>query len=612
MKKKLAVFVGVLMSLLTLLPACNAAEEGPCVRIDYGTGMAADGSYDRDMYFSNRQELLGADPGAIYVPEERDPVYGGYYYMYVTGWKVGETASRESVTYAYNCARSKDLVNWEPAGAYDGAALKISSTDWAGWDFWAPDIVYDEDSGLYYMYYSASIKKALNHYDNALVPNTTKNLGIAVGTSPVDFQPLGATGTVVNADGQTINRSRSYLDLTAAFHVQDETGNPLPFAAIDPQLFVDDDGSKYLYFVKESDKNPATSDLRGIWGMKMKDYITPDYSTLAYLAKPSRTEAKGGYDEEKGGVWQEIAGKAYDFLEGNVNEGPYMLKYAGKYYLTYSGTGYTDPSYSVHQAIGTTPLGTFTKPQYGEGNPIMYPTGSYVAGTAHHCFLPAGDELMILYHRHANSVNYGDGMARMISVDRAQFIYKEGVGYVLAANGPTFDALQWKPESVSGYKNHAKTAKITVSNGTGARFLNDGLLPSAAFVEDRQYFSTGATEITLSWDTPVSIDNIMVYNCTDEAYAFSNISEIKFYFAEQPAWATKQYAYGVIENLAFPDRYVSTSMGMVRYSAAAIADFDTIKVNKITLRIQDKYEQYDAMGDPVASIGVSEIVVLGK
>ena len=38
--------------------------------------------YDTDLLYKNTSEFLGGDSGVIYVSEEEDPEYGGYFYQY--------------------------------------------------------------------------------------------------------------------------------------------------------------------------------------------------------------------------------------------------------------------------------------------------------------------------------------------------------------------------------------------------------------------------------------------------------------------------------------------------------------------------------------------------
>src|SRR3546814_13490767 len=47
--------------------------------------------------------------------------------------------------------------------------------------------------------------------------------------------------------------------------------------------------------------------------------------------------------------------------EGSVNEGPYVLKHQGLYYLIYSGNGYTSQEYGIGFAVADGPAGPWRK-----------------------------------------------------------------------------------------------------------------------------------------------------------------------------------------------------------------------------------------------------------
>src|SRR6185437_14034712 len=84
---------------------------------------------------------------------------------------------------------------------------------------------------------------------------------------------------------------------------------------------------------------------------------------------------------------------------GIVNEGPFVLKHDGLYFLTYSAVGYMSPDYCIGYATATSPLGPWTK-QHTQG-PILHKTDT-VSGPGHHCFIDSPDhkELFIAYHTH--------------------------------------------------------------------------------------------------------------------------------------------------------------------------------------------------------------------
>lgn len=168
---------------------------------------------------------------------------------------------------------------------------------------------------------------------------------------------------------------------------------------IDGHLFLDDDGKYYLYYAYFGDNGSE------IYGCRFNmDTCTADISTL--------TQLSFGKEDEHG-----------------VNEGPYMLKYQGKYYLTYSVNGYEKPIYSVRLAVSDSPLGVYE----GKGT-ILERSGSII-GTGHHCFTtsPDGKELIIAYHCHYSTTQIHN---RRLCIDRCKFIETDD-GYTISVYGPT-------------------------------------------------------------------------------------------------------------------------------------------------------------------------------
>ncbi|WP_161606141.1 family 43 glycosylhydrolase [Microlunatus speluncae] len=106
--------------------------------------------------------------------------------------------------------RSTDLVHWEFLG---DAFNEANHPQWAGWPnkgYWAPDVRYVD--GQYFMYYSAPGSTALD-------------AAIGLATAPTPAGPWTDIGhPVVNfvADSEVME--------------------------IDPMMFIDDDGTKYLYY----------------------------------------------------------------------------------------------------------------------------------------------------------------------------------------------------------------------------------------------------------------------------------------------------------------------------------------------------------------------------
>ena len=104
----------------------------------------------------------------------------------------------------------------------------------------------------------------------------------------------------------------------------------------------------------------ASFSVTNVWGIKMNEWWDPDYSTLAHLTET-------GYMT----VTDVTPGNTNDYEQSIINEGPFMVDYEvdGKTYysLMFSVNGYAEKNYGVWQAIGESPLGTFTKLPEEEG-----------------------------------------------------------------------------------------------------------------------------------------------------------------------------------------------------------------------------------------------------
>ena len=139
---------------------------------------------------------------------------------------------------------------------------------------------------------------------------------------------------------------------------------------IDNSLFIDDDGTPYLLFVNFNDGNE-------IWMAEMEaDLLHMKPDTGRFLLRMSQ-------DWEK--VWP------------SVNEGPFIVKHNGVYYLTYSANSYESPYYGVGYATATSMRGPWTK---YEGNPVLQFAVGF-DGTGHHAlFVDNAGHRRIVFHSH--------------------------------------------------------------------------------------------------------------------------------------------------------------------------------------------------------------------
>lgn len=256
--------------------------------------------------------------------------------------------------------------------------------------------VYYADRSAYAGFWAPEIIKDGDTY--YMVYTAQEHLGIAVSDSPL---------------GPFTNTETSYL-------LND-------FKNIDGHFFRDDDGKLYLYFVGcyEFTYNGYTNPSQNcIWGgefsLETRDFVSKPQLLLTWEDEPASLRS-----------WR-------------VVEGPEMLKHNGKYYLTYSSSGYSNPGYSVNYATSDSPLGPFKK---SPNNPILISDdvsrtdteNPHLYGTAHHCFTtsPDGTELIIVYHAHrsgtAPNEQAGYVQERRVCIDKAYFDTKGN----LCVDGPT-------------------------------------------------------------------------------------------------------------------------------------------------------------------------------
>ncbi len=126
---------------------------------------------------------------------------------------------------------------------------------------------------------------------------------------------------------------------------------------IDPMVFIDDDESAYLYF-----------------GQGNCNVVKLNPDMISFDPRHVKRITPKGY-----------------------NEGAFLLKRKGTYYLMWSSHDTRDPRYCVNYATGPSPAGPFT---IAENNPILKQKG-IVKGAGHHSVvrIPGKDEWIIAYHR---------------------------------------------------------------------------------------------------------------------------------------------------------------------------------------------------------------------
>nr|WP_272926160.1 family 43 glycosylhydrolase [Streptomyces sp. SID8379] len=276
-----------------------------------------------------------ADPNIV--------AFGGTYYLYCTtdgfdGW---------SGT-SFGVWSSKNLVDWTDRGVILDLGKDVS---WADARAWAPTIA--ERDGTYFFYYCAEAK-----------------IGVATSHSPVGpFTDSGKVLIAANPDGAG--------------------------QAIDPAVFIDEDGQAYLYWGNSS-----------AWVVPLNDDMV-------------------SYDPSK---VREIEGLA-DFREGL-----FVVRRKGTYHLTYSIDDTRSENYRVGYATADSPYGPFTN----HGVVLEKDPAQGILGTGHNSMLqvPGTDDWYIAYHRFA--IPDGDGTHRETTIDRVAF----GTDGLMKPVTPTLDGVR--------------------------------------------------------------------------------------------------------------------------------------------------------------------------
>lgn len=297
---------------------------------------------DTNKFYTNPQNIeLIADPFVIQVED-------GTYYAYGTSDKIQATG--------YLVWKSKDLITWEEAGV----AYMTKQGGWANKDYWAPEVVYNNNK--YYMYYTARDRE-------------TKNLciGVAVSDSP----------------------EGPFIDATTRPIIGEE------YSTIDANVFIED-SKIYMYFVKDCSNNVVNGKHASeIYVVELDDDMVTLKSEPILLLTPEQP-----WELESGEwVW---------------NEGPTILKENDKYYLMYSSNPYFDKMYSVGYAVSDNPLGPFKK---YENNPVLSSERGWdhVSGSGHNSVIRSldGKEIYSVYHTHMDPEE--GGSRRMINIDKLGF-----------------------------------------------------------------------------------------------------------------------------------------------------------------------------------------------
>jgi GH43 family beta-xylosidase len=275
-------------------------------------------------------------------------VHNNKYYLYGTGDQNAGQGFRVFV--------SDDMKNWKMWEQNDGYALRKGEAFGTS-GFWAPQVF--QHGGKYYMAYTAN-----------------ENIAIAEGNSPA-----------------------------GPFTQKEKLPLQAPVKQIDPFVFIDDDGKKYLYHVRLDSGNR-------IFVAEMEN----DFSAI----KPSTLrECVSAVD-----AWENTTQK------WPVAEGPSIIKQNGLYYLFYSANDFRNPDYAVGYATGKSPLGPWKK---HNGNPILDRKLVGQNGTGHGDFFRMNKQLYYVFHTHNSDTKVGPRKTAIIKVkfDKEWQVEKESLVFLV-------------------------------------------------------------------------------------------------------------------------------------------------------------------------------------
>lgn len=176
--------------------------------------------------------------------------------------------------------------------------------------------------------------------------------------------------------------------------------------SIDGHILLDDDGMAYLYYVRLGGGNR-------IFVAKLSEdllSITVEYDDCLIEAEAP---------------WETIDCK--------VAEGPFVLKFGGLYYLSYSCNHTRSEDYAVGYATSASPTGPFKK---YDGNPILKKNDK-LRGVGHHSFAYTADKKQLICAYHCHSGRKDSFKPRRFCLDTAEFKQNLNGEYILMVNGPT-------------------------------------------------------------------------------------------------------------------------------------------------------------------------------
>lgn len=250
----------------------------------------------------------------------------------------------DSIYYAYGTSTDKgfevyysdNLRSWKK---HPEMLLKREDSYGEKW-FWAPEVYYNASKNKYYLFYSAE-----------------EHICVATGDSPL--------GPFKQAEKKPMREEKG----------------------IDSSLFIDEDGTPYIFFDRFTNGNV-------IWVAQLED----DWMTIKEETLTKCFEAEQD--------WETVMGK--------VVEGGSVLKHDGLYYMLYSGNDFRSLDYGVGYATASSPLGPW---EQANDNPILHRPENGLVGVGHGAyFLDKNNNFKYVFHSHFDTTKVHPRVMRVVDM----------------------------------------------------------------------------------------------------------------------------------------------------------------------------------------------------
>jgi len=305
----------------------------------------------------------------IYTADPAPLVHDDTFYLYTGHDEDGATFFTMKEWRVYS---STDLANWTD----HGSPLDLTAFKWAKSDAWAAQVI--ERNGKFYYYVTVS----------------QQNGGYAVGVAVAD----SPTGPFIDVLGKPLVANNGAR-------------------AIDPTVFIDDDGQAYMY-----------------WGNSSLWYVKLNEDMLSYSGNIEQVDLSKGFGP--GG-------------ESTFTEGAWLYKREGLYYMLYAAGGIPE-----HIAYSTAP--TPTGPWTYRGVVMPQQGASF---TNHPALIDYKGNSYFVYHNGA--LPGGGGYARSVAIERFDF---NADGTIPSMNMTTTGAPQ-----IANLNPYVRTEAETIGWASGVK-----------------------------------------------------------------------------------------------------------------------------------------------